>query len=233
MATASEVREMFSAIAPQYDRLNGVLSCGVDRIWRRLVVRSLGPLVGRDVLDLCCGTGDLALGLAAVGARVTGTDFSQPMLPLARQKAATRNLGVQWIRGDALHLPIATDSFDVVTMAFGLRNVVRPAEAIQECARVLRPGGKLGILEFFDVQNPLLGPLFRVYFHHVLPRIARCFQPGSSVAYDYLPQSVAEFAPPQEVLGWMQQAGFGELSNRSLTGGISRFLTGLVPDPIP
>ena len=232
MASASEIREMFSAIAPQYDRLNRVLSCGVDRSWRKRVAAHLSPLEGKQILDLCCGTGDLSLLLAAHGAHVSGLDFAFPMLPLARAKAKARACSIAWTRGDAVHVPFASESFDAVTIAFGLRNVVAPEDSIRECCRVLRPGGTLAILEFFEIENAYFGAIFRAYFHHVLPRIARCFQAASSTAYSYLPQSVASFASPNEVRAWMTNAGLQSIADQSLSFGIARLLSGKLADNV-
>ncbi len=224
-----EVQEMFAEIAPQYDFLNRVLSFGIDRRWRRHAVRRLAPLPGEHFLDLCCGTGDLTLALAASGASLTGLDFAGPMLPLARNKAARLGRSVSWVRGDAQCLPFPDHSFDGITVAFGIRNVEDPRQALGECARVLRPGGRLAVLEFFPIRNRLWRRLFETYFHHVLPRIARLTRAGRTGAYAYLPASVQSFASPSEFGTWMVAAGFQEVEDEGLTGGVARLLLGRLP----
>ena len=229
---------MFDAIAPRYDLLNHLLSAGIDRRWRAAAIRSL-RLSGRDtLLDICCGTGDVALearrqrpslpaearGAKAGGppaARVVGVDFSAAMLArgLTKVRAAGESAHIALVRGDAMRLPAADRSVDAVTVAFGIRNVQRPEIACAEMARVLRPGGRLAILEFGVPRIPGIKPLYLWYFTHVLPRIGRAIS-GHGAAYSYLPASVGTFAPPAEFMDTLRQAGFSDVRADPLTFGI-------------
>jgi len=217
---------MFGEIAPQYDLLNRVLSFGIDRRWRRRVVRELGLGPGDRALDLCCGTGDLALALGASGAEVVGADFTGPLLPIARQKAQRAGRPLALAQADAQALPFAPASFDAVTIAFGIRNVVDPPLALRQCARLLRPGGRLAVLEFFPIKNRVWRWIFETYFHHVLPRIARLTRAGRTGAYEYLPASVAGFAQPEQFCSWVTEAGFTAVGHQPLTGGVARLVLG-------
>ena len=216
---------MFDAIAPRYDLLNRLLSAGIDQRWRARAVRSLA-LTGRETLiDVCAGTADVAL--EAVGrtpsgaARAVGVDFAGAMLALGFKKVAARGLlqRVSLVRGDALRLPIATGSADAATVAFGIRNVSDTAAGCVELARVLRPGGRLAILEFGVPRVPGLSGLYRWYFLAVLPRIGRAIS-GHSAAYSYLPASVGTFATPPEFVAMLERAGFEDVRADPLTLGI-------------
>jgi demethylmenaquinone methyltransferase/2-methoxy-6-polyprenyl-1,4-benzoquinol methylase len=230
---------MFDAIAPRYDLLNHLLSAGIDRRWRAAAIRSL-KLTGREtLLDVCSGTADVALearrpvpsssagGRGAKGegipgaARVVGVDFSGAMLALGLQKvrAAGEAVNITLLRGDAMRLPVADRSIDAVTIAFGIRNVQRPEVACAELARVLRPGGRLAILEFGVPRIPGIKPLYLWYFTHVLPRIGRAIS-GHGAAYSYLPASVGTFAPPSQFVETLGAAGFGSVRADPLTFGI-------------
>jgi demethylmenaquinone methyltransferase/2-methoxy-6-polyprenyl-1,4-benzoquinol methylase len=220
------VRRMFDAIAPRYDLLNRLLSAGVDARWRRIAVdRALSGIDGADVLDLCCGTGDLALALArdARTRSVTGVDFAGAMLDRAERKRARSSAAgskVRLLRGDALRIPAADRRFDVVTIAFGLRNLVDPEAGIREMVRVLRPGGRLAVLEFFAAKAGLAPRLFRAYFRHVLPRVGRWLSGTRSVdAYRYLPASVDSFANGDAVARWIESAGIAAPQRRKLLFG--------------
>ena len=229
MAKGEDVQAMFAEIAPQYDLLNRVLSLGIDRGWRKRAVKRLALEPGARLLDLCCGTGDLALAFAEAGAVVTGADFAAPMLPLAREKARRRKLRIPWVQADAQCLPFADASFDAVTIAFGIRNVEDPGRALRECARVVRPGGRLGVLEFFRIPNRVWRSLFRVYFHGVLPVAARVTRAGRTGAYEYLPQSVDGFATPEQFHGWLAASGWEEVGDEALSGGVARLVTARHP----
>ena len=225
---------MFGEIAPRYDFLNRLLSFGIDRSWRRRAVRRAVSSPGGRVLDLCCGTGDLALELAAAGAEVHGADFTGPMLVRAHEKAAApkrKGAAPAWVRADAMALPYADASFDAVTIAFGIRNVVDPRAALAECRRVLRPGGSLLVLEFFPIRNRLWKAVFGFYFAKVLPLLARVVRAGRTGAYTYLPASVEEFAQVEEFRGWMEEAGLDEVEDRPLTGGVARLVVGRAGPP--
>jgi demethylmenaquinone methyltransferase/2-methoxy-6-polyprenyl-1,4-benzoquinol methylase len=226
MATAPDkspdrIAGMFDAIAPRYDLLNHLLSAGIDKRWRAAAIRSLN-LTGRDtVIDVCCGTADVALAAVRNSSRVVGVDFSGAMLGLGLQKvkAAGEASRIALVRGDAMRLPVADRSADAVTIAFGIRNVQRPDVACAEMARVLRPGGRLAILEFGVPRIPGIKPLYLWYFTHVLPRIGRAIS-GHSAAYSYLPASVGTFAPPAEFLATLCAAGFSDARADPLTFGI-------------
>jgi demethylmenaquinone methyltransferase/2-methoxy-6-polyprenyl-1,4-benzoquinol methylase len=224
---------MFGRIAGRYDFLNHLLSGNVDRSWRRLVTRTLRPSLVESarVLDVACGTGDLSLMLASAGARsVVGLDFCRPMLEIARRKASEGALPVQFIEGDALRLPFADESFDVVAIAFGLRNLSSVEEGLRELRRVLRPGGLLTVLEFSSPVVPGFRALFRFYFARVLPRLGGLFS-GSRGAYEYLHDSVLNFPDQKRLAALMREADFEEVEYRNLTGGIAALHTGTRPRP--
>ena len=206
------VEAMFDRISPIYDRMNRLMTAGLDRRWRRLTV---GAVVrpGDSVLDACCGTGDLALEAQRAGARVTGLDFSERMLERARSKSGA----VQWVRGDVLALPFPDESFDVVTVGFGIRNVEDLEAGLAELGRVLRPGGRLGCLEITRPRGALR-PFFRLWFDGLVPLTGKVLPGGA--AYAYLPASVRRFPGPEDLGEAMRRAGFGEIGWRLLGGGI-------------
>lgn len=223
--TPDRIAGMFDAIAPRYDLLNRLLSAGIDRRWRARAVQSLA-LTGRETLvDVCAGTADVALeavdGTSRGAARAIGVDFAGAMLALGLQKVAARGVSqrVVLVRGDALRLPIATGSADAATVAFGIRNVSDTAAGCAELARVVRPGGRLAILEFGVPRVPGLSGLYRWYFSAVLPRIGRAIS-GHSAAYSYLPASVGSFTPPPEFVAMLERAGFTDVRADPLTFGI-------------
>lgn len=220
----ARIAGMFDAIAPRYDLLNHLLSAGIDRRWRAAAIRSL-QLTGREtLLDICCGTADVALEARRTrpaAACVVGVDFSGAMLALGLRKvlAAGESGRVTLLRGDAMRLPAADRSVDAATIAFGIRNVQRPEAACAEIARVLRPGGRLAILEFGVPRIPGIKPVYLWYFTHVLPRIGRAIS-GHGAAYSYLPASVGTFAPPAEFVETLRRAGFSDVRADPLTFGI-------------
>jgi len=213
---------MFGEIAPRYDFLNRLLSFGMDRAWRRRAIRCLDLHKGSEVLDLCCGTGDLALAFADSGAVVCAADFTLPMLQTALRKEHLQPRQMCWLQADAQALPFAEGSFEAVTIAFGIRNVEDPQQGLRECQRVLRSDGRLAILEFFPIPNPVWRSLFRFYFLHVLPLLAKIVRAGRTGAYRYLPESVDNFATPAEFSLWLVEAGFVVEQNLALTGGVAR-----------
>ena len=222
------VREMFTAIAPRYDLLNHLLSVNVDKLWWRRTARTFSLILSRadsQVLDLCCGTGDMAFALCRenTDAHVIGADFSHAMLMLAAAKSAGHR-PVKWIEADALQLPFPDQSFDLVTSAFGFRNLADYDAGLREIRRVLRPGGEIGILECSQ-PGGLLGRLYDVYFRFVLPKIGTLIS-GVKGAYSYLPASVARFPAPAEMLIRMQNAGFCEASWTPYTFGIAGLFRG-------
>ncbi|MPY86629.1 MAG: bifunctional demethylmenaquinone methyltransferase/2-methoxy-6-polyprenyl-1,4-benzoquinol methylase UbiE [Luteitalea sp.] len=221
--TPREIAGMFDAIAGRYDLLNHVLSAGMDLYWRARAVRAL-RLAGHEVvLDLCTGTCDLALALrrSRRARRVVGLDFSAAMLRvgLTKVRAARHGDSIPLVRGDAMHLPLADASVDGVTMAFGLRNVQQPASALAEVARVLRPGGRLAILEFGTPRIPLVRSLYLWYFRHVLPRIGRLVSRHRD-AYTYLPASVDAFARPEQVATTIEGQGLSAVQTVRLSLGV-------------
>lgn len=219
---------MFSGIARRYDLLNHLLSGNIDKRWRRKTARALeSSLVeGARVLDVACGTGDLSLVLAEAGTvRVVGLDFCRPMLEIARRKADEGSRPVPFVEGDALRLPFADETFDVATIAFGLRNLAGVADGLRELRRILKPGGRLAVLEFSSPVVPGFRALFRFYFTRVLPRIGGLVS-GSRGAYEYLPDSVTKFPDQKRLAELMRAEGFEEVEYSNLTGGIAALHTG-------
>ena len=206
------VRSMFDRIAPVYDAMNRTMTAGLDRRWRRLTAAAV-VRPGDAVLDACCGTGDLAIAAARAGGRVTGLDFSEPMLERARRKAPE----LEWIRGDLLELPYDAATFDSATVGFGVRNVDNLDRALSEFRRVLRPGGRLGILEITRPHG-LLAPFYRLWFDGVVPLLGKLLPGGS--AYTYLPASVRRFPGPTELAQMIESAGFRDVRVRLFAGGI-------------
>ncbi|HEY7293086.1 MAG TPA: bifunctional demethylmenaquinone methyltransferase/2-methoxy-6-polyprenyl-1,4-benzoquinol methylase UbiE [Vicinamibacterales bacterium] len=221
---AGRIAGMFDSIAGRYDLLNHLLSAGIDRRWRKLAVRSL-QLDGRDiVLDLCTGTGDLAIAALTqtTGARrVVGVDFAGEMLRVGLAKIRRMRVDdrITLARGDATRLPLANASVDATTIAFGIRNVDDTRAACAEIHRVLKPGGRLAILEFAIPTGRLIRPLYLWYFRRVLPMIGRVVS-RHNAAYGYLPASVAAFATPDEFVTILRQSGFQSISAVPLTFGI-------------
>ena len=224
---------MFDAIAARYDLLNHLLSAGIDRRWRKLAIRSL-HLTGREtVLDVCTGTADLAIA-AVDGAngshgarRVLGVDFAREMLRIAADKLRRGRLEnrVRLARGDATRIPAPASVFDAVTVAFGIRNVEDTAAACREMCRVLKPGGRLAVLEFAIPSMPLIRRVYLWYFDQVLPRIGRLVS-RHNAAYGYLPASVGAFSTPDEFVKILRQSGFTEIAAVPLTLGIVFLYTG-------
>ena len=214
---------MFDAIAARYDLLNHLLSAGIDRRWRTRAIRSL-RLTGRErVLDLCTGTGDLAIAAAHAqphAARVIGVDFSGAMLRVGDRKLRERRLDdrIALVRGDAARVPLADRSADAVTIGFGIRNVQDMDAVCAELYRVLKPGGRLAILEFAVPRSSIFGPVYGWYVSRVLPRIGRALSRSDS-AYAYLPASISAFATPDEFVKILRRAGFEEISPIYLTLG--------------
>jgi demethylmenaquinone methyltransferase/2-methoxy-6-polyprenyl-1,4-benzoquinol methylase len=228
-SAARAVREMFTSIAPRYDLLNHVLSCNVDRLWWNRTARTFADILSRpeaQVLDVCCGTGDMTLALrreaGKSSARILGADFSHAMLQRASHKSATMPL--RWIEADALRLPFPDNHFDLITSAFGFRNLADYDAGLQEIMRVLRPGGEFGILDFGEPKG-LVGNCYRIYFKHVLPAIGTLIS-GVKGPYSYLPASVARFPAPDEMLDRISQTGFRDPSWIPYTLGIAGLYRG-------
>ncbi len=220
---SARVRDMFTRIAPRYDFLNHLLSFSLDRIWRRRTARHFLHILLRPdarVLDLCCGTGDLTFALDRARSDapdsstprlpIVGSDFVEGMLVRARDKSLRARSDALFLAADALHLPFADSSFDLVTTAFGFRNLANYEEGLREFARVVRRGGELGILEFTEPGAGPMAGIFRYYFRQILPRIGGAIS-GDKEAYAYLPGSVSKFPSPPELTALMEKTGFADL----------------------
>jgi len=235
-AAAQNIQQMFSTIAPTYDRANHLLSVGLDRYWWNRAARTLRPLLARPeavVLDLCCGTGDMTLALdryrpqpathnsqltpAPAPAPLLAIDFSRPMLALATRKFAGRNIVA--IEADALHLPLADASIDLVTAAFGFRNLSNYPAGLAELHRVLRPGGQIAILDF-NQPTGAVGMAYSLYFRHILPRLGGLIS-REPAAYAYLPDSVARFPAPARMVEMIAAAGFATPTWTPYTFGVA------------
>ena len=210
---AEGVRRMFDRIAPVYDAMNRVMTGGLDRRWRRMTVEQ-AVRGGDRVLDACCGTGDLAIAARRHGAgSVVGLDFSEQMLERARRKAPE----LEWVQGDALALPFEDASFDAATVGFGVRNVDDLEAGLRELRRVLRPGGRVAILEITTPRG-VLAPFYRVWFDRIVPLLGRVLPGGD--AYTYLPASVRRFPVPEELSRLLEACGFSDVRFRLFAGGI-------------
>ncbi|MCA1625300.1 MAG: bifunctional demethylmenaquinone methyltransferase/2-methoxy-6-polyprenyl-1,4-benzoquinol methylase UbiE [Acidobacteria bacterium] len=227
---AKAVREMFSGIAPKYDFLNHFLSINIDKHWRRLVAEKLKDVLNDEnalVLDVACGTGDLSLELQKnAKAKVFGTDFCRPMLEIAIDKNKKHNANISYVEADGMNLSFADESFDAITIAFGLRNFSNWQAGLKELHRVLRKGGKVVILEFSTLIVPGFNQLFQFYFTNVLPRIGGIVS-GSRGAYEYLPDSVSRFPDQKNLAKMMRETGFFDVEYKNLTGGIAAIHLGV------
>ena len=223
------VRDMFSSIAPRYDLLNHVLSMNVDRMWWNRTARAFDSILSRpdaQVLDLCCGTGDMTFALhrrmKGESTGLVGADFSHAMLVRAAEKTGEKH--IRWVEADALRLPFSTGQFNLVTAAFGFRNLVNYDRGLAEIYRVLATDGEIGILDFGEPKG-LIGAGYRVYFRHVLPAIGTLIS-GVRGPYAYLPKSVQRFPAPEEMLERMRAVGFREASWTPYTFGIAGLYRG-------
>ncbi len=232
-SAARAVREMFTAIAPRYDLLNHVLSFNIDRLWWRRTARKFRPILSAPetrVLDLCCGTGDMTFALRRLASnaspQILGADFSHAMLQRAGVKSAenSRYPAPEWVEADALNLPFPDGHFDLVTSAFGFRNLADYDAGLREISRILRPGGECGILDFSEPRG-LMGRLYRIYFKQILPRVGTLIS-GVSGPYAYLPASVERFPEAPEMLARMRASGFVEVSWTPYTFGIAGLYRG-------
>jgi len=217
------VRTMFDRIAPVYDAMNRIMTAGLDVRWRRLAAES-AVRPGDRVLDAACGTGDLAVADLKAGAgRVTGLDFSEGMLERARRKAVPRKDVLDWVQGDMLALPFADATFDAATVGFGVRNVADLELALRELRRVLRPGGRLAILEITQPRGALR-PFYSLWFDRIVPLVGRVLPGGD--AYTYLPASVKRFPTAERLSDMLREAGFAGVRARLLAGSIVAIHTG-------
>jgi demethylmenaquinone methyltransferase/2-methoxy-6-polyprenyl-1,4-benzoquinol methylase len=228
-AHSNAVREMFSGIAGRYDLLNHLLSLNIDKSWRRKVRAEIADIlddVNASVLDVACGTGDLALELKRESkAKITGTDFCRPMLTIAQEKSGDV---LPYVEADAMDLPFGDQFFDAVTIAFGLRNLPNVERGLAELFRIIKPGGKLVVLEFSSPVVPGFRQLFNLYFSQVLPRIGGIIS-GSRAAYTYLPNSVSKFPDQKKLADLFKRTGFADVEFKNLTGGIAAIHSGVKP----
>ncbi len=225
------VQKMFGEIAGRYDFLNHLLSLNIDRYWRWRTVRSVPPPPGAKILDMCTGTGDLALAYhrAAGGtAQIVGADFCPEMLEIARKKAAVAaaEQAITFLEADAQHIPLASERFDIVCVAFGLRNVADTERGLVEMVRVCAPGGQVAVLEFSTPTWQPFKAFYGWYFRHVLPRIGRWFSGSAQEAYSYLPSSVGEFPQGEQLAERMRAAGLAEVRYQGLTFGVATLYVG-------
>jgi demethylmenaquinone methyltransferase / 2-methoxy-6-polyprenyl-1,4-benzoquinol methylase len=220
---------MFDRIASRYDLMNSAMTAGLHHQWRRRAADRAELDLGDAALDVCCGTGDLAIELrrrVGPSGRVVGVDFSEPMLDLARAKAAAAGMAeIEWESADALHLPQPDESFDAVAVGFGVRNLADLPRGLAEMTRVLRPGGRLVILEITQPQRPPLSWFYSLWFDRVVPRLGGVA--GDRDAYTYLPESVRSFPPPQALAALMDEAGLERVRYTVLAGGIIAIHSGV------
>jgi demethylmenaquinone methyltransferase / 2-methoxy-6-polyprenyl-1,4-benzoquinol methylase len=228
------VRRMFASIAHRYDLLNHLLSLNIDRYWRTFTTRVAPPVAGDPILDCCTGTADLALAYDTAGrgaSAIVATDFCREMLVLGHTKVQKAGAAgrITLVEGDTQRLPVPSDTFGVVSVAFGLRNVRDTVRGVDEMIRVARPGGTIAILEFSRPRGRLLGRLYLGFFRHLLPRVGQALAPNQDGAYNYLPQSVLEFPDGQAMLDLLAARGLSELKQFPLTGGIATLYVGTKP----
>jgi len=232
------IRRMFGEISPKYDFLNHFLSGGTDRYWRWRTIRAVPPLGDEPILDVCTGTGDLAIAYwkkARGRVPVVGTDFTHEMLARAERKGrrAARNrtgrcnpASLSFLEADTQRLPFADDTFQIVSVAFGLRNVTDTKLGLREMVRVCRPGGRVAVLEFSMPSNRLFRGVYSFYFRRVLPRVGQLFMRNSQSAYGYLPASVSEFPQGEQLAELMRTCGLTDVTYRPLTFGIATLYVG-------
>ena len=227
-AKHEQVQEMFDSIAPAYDFMNRAMTLGIDKVWRRRAVNSISAAGPRSLLDVATGTGDLAIQLARrmPECTVTGIDLSQGMLDVGRAKVKAAGLDgrISFMQADCLALPFDDNTFDCVTVAYGVRNFERLADGYREMARVLRPGGLLCVIELSTPRGWLTGPLYRLYTRHVIPLVGRMISKDVR-AYSYLPESIAAVAQGEAMLDLMRGAGFSDAHHRPMTFGACTIYT--------
>lgn len=234
--SGQRIRQMFGAIAPKYDRMNHLLSLNVDRYWRWRTVRAVHPDGSAPILDVCTGTGDLAIAFwhhTRGTVPVVGTDFCPEMLEIGRAKALRHGAEgrVQFVEADTQQLPFEADSFQVVSVAFGLRNVADTDRGLAEMVRVAQPGGRVAVLEFSMPRRQPMKAVYGVYFRSILPRLGRWLASNDHAAYDYLPASVSQFPEGEALVRRMQQAGLHDVCYHPLAFGIATLYIGIKRNP--
>lgn len=215
---ATRVRDLFGSIARRYDLLNDLQSFGLHRWWKQRLVREANPAPGKLLLDLCCGTGDIALRLAKAGAEVVGVDFSEPMLAVARRRIRP-GMRIEFVQADALNLPFAPSRFDTVTVAYGLRNLADPEAGVQEMARVTRPGGRLLVLDFGKPVSPWWRAAYFAYLRLAVPWMGRWFS-GDREAYAYILESLRHYPAQAGVRRWLEALPGARVREINFLGGV-------------
>lgn len=229
--SGARVQRMFGEIAPHYDRMNHLLSLNIDRYWRSWTVRKLKPAPGEPILDVCTGTGDLALAFhRATGGKsqIVAADFCPQMLEIGRRKQASAQIGSEltFVEADAQNLPFENDRFAIVSVAFGLRNIADTSRGLAEMARVCREGGQVAVLEFSTPRWQPMRGVYSLYFRHILPRVGQFFARNQSDAYEYLPATVAQFPDGEALAERMRAVGLKNVKFWPLTGGIATLYVG-------
>lgn len=227
---AGMVHGVFSSVASKYDVMNDLMSLGIHRVWKEAMMDWLAPRAGQHLLDVAGGTGDVAfrfLGRAGAGARATVLDMTAAMLDEGRQRAEAGQLAdrLDWIVGDAMALPFADNTFDAYTISFGIRNVVRIPDALAEAYRVLKPGGRLMVLEFSQIPNAMMQKAYDLYSFNVIPRMGQIVA-GDRDSYQYLVESIRKFPDQETFAAMIRQAGFAQVKYRNLTLGIAALHSG-------
>ena len=230
MPKKEKIEQMFNDIAPSYDRLNHLMSLGIDNIWRKKALKEIVDGTQQQILDVACGTGDSTIAIAKAmepGGRVTGIDISAGMMEPLMRKAAHEGVHdrIKLLQADALQMPFEADSFHRVTCAFGIRNFEDRKKGLVEFLRVLKPGGKAVILELGIPDKPFIKTLYDIYFRHILPLIGGIIS-GNRAAYRYLPESVYAFPRPETFCAMMERAGFHNVRHRNFTFGLCRLFIG-------
>lgn len=230
MAKKEGIRKLFDNIAPDYDKLNHILSLNIDKGWRKKAVKEIADTVQPlEILDVACGTGDFTIEIAqkvATGSKVTGIDLSEGMMAIGREKIKAAGVDATMVQGDCEALPYGNDTFHRISVGFGVRNFEHLDIGLQEMFRVLKPAGKLIILELSVPANPVIRWSYKLYFLKILPAIGGWIS-GDRGAYEYLPASVLRFPAPAKFMEMMQQAGFRNVQHKSLTFGICRMYIGI------
>jgi demethylmenaquinone methyltransferase/2-methoxy-6-polyprenyl-1,4-benzoquinol methylase len=226
---AGRVRGVFGSVASKYDVMNDAMSMGIHRVWKDAMMDWLAPRPGQKLLDVAGGTGDISFRFLkrAGSGHATVLDLTEPMLVEGRKRAEAEQMAasLDWVVGDAMALPFEDNSFDVYTISFGIRNVTRPIEALQEAYRVLRPGGRLMVLEFSQIPNEMMQKVYDLYSFNIIPKLGQMIA-GDRDSYQYLVESIRQFPDQETFLGMLREAGFENAKYRNLTMGIAALHSG-------